>query len=451
MVLEALARARRGPLGALVVARGLAEERRSASRASRACCAAGPSAAALEPVEPMEVARRIVHESLPALGILDLGEDEDLPRDPEFDGDAPPVALRLTARGRALLADKAPPATRPRRSSSTRTCCGSARRRGSGAVLAVAPFVEVGRAAETLDLIVAPQTLARALSAGVEADVLRARIEALAPLPESLSRTARAGERRRRPRRRWQPAAGFLWVEDAQRPRDAPHAPRRRRSSSSIRRRRAGLLVDAGVDLDRLARRCRTVGVEVVVDGQVVRARTLPPGASSVPPPAKSGATPRVGSSRAGQGQGLDRQRDRRDGCRPSASPSRGGSARVATVLCPRSGARADRSSAQASTLSGSCSRRSRPLAGTPPPAADARCTGSPWCSRTRRRRGSRPHSGGSRGSRCSPKSSLLSQTGPTTRQSTFSRRAARRTAARCDGAPGRAPGAEGRSSPHRS
>jgi hypothetical protein len=59
-------------------------------------------------VEPIEVARRIVHECLPALGIVDLGEDEDLPRDPKVDGDGPPIALRLTARGRALLADKTP-------------------------------------------------------------------------------------------------------------------------------------------------------------------------------------------------------------------------------------------------------------------------------------------------------------------------------------------------------
>src|SRR5262249_30264677 len=62
----------------------------------------------LGPGEPMEVARRIVHESLPALGILDLGEDEDLPRDPEADRGGAPIALRLTARGRALLADKLP-------------------------------------------------------------------------------------------------------------------------------------------------------------------------------------------------------------------------------------------------------------------------------------------------------------------------------------------------------
>ena len=82
----------------------------------------------LEPVEPMEVARRIVHESLPALGILDLGEDEDLPRDAEADGDRPPLALRLTARGRALLQDKPPAGDTRSRSSSTPTSSASARR-----------------------------------------------------------------------------------------------------------------------------------------------------------------------------------------------------------------------------------------------------------------------------------------------------------------------------------
>ena len=41
-----------------------------------------------------------------------------------------------------------------------------------------------------------------------------------------------------------------------------------------------GLLVSSQVDLDRLVRRCRTVGVEVVVEGQVLRARSLPPAAS---------------------------------------------------------------------------------------------------------------------------------------------------------------------------
>jgi len=49
-----------------------------------------------------------------------------------------------------------------------------------------------------------------------------------------------------------------------------------------------GLIVGFGVDIERLARRCRTIGVEILSDGQVVRARTMP-----IPGAAKSGAHPR--------------------------------------------------------------------------------------------------------------------------------------------------------------
>jgi hypothetical protein len=257
----------------------------------------------LENVEPMEVARRIVHESLPALGILDLGEDEDLPHDEAFDGDGPPVALRLTARGRAVIADKVPAGdATPSKFIDTHVL-----RLGPlaqvGAVLALAPFVEVGRAAETLDLIVAPQTLARALSAGVEADVMRSRIEAVAPLPETLSRllaqaSVVVG------RASWQSAAGFLWVDDA----DVRELLRTRRATQDLfvdPSPPGGLLVASGVDLEKLARRCRTVGVEVVVDGIAVRARTVPPG-SSQPPPPKSGATVKVAPGR-GPTKGKDK------------------------------------------------------------------------------------------------------------------------------------------------
>jgi hypothetical protein len=250
----------------------------------------------LELVEPMEVARRVVHESLPALGLLDLGEDEDLPRDPEADGDAPPIALRLTARGRALLADKVPAGD----AAASKFLDTHVLRLGPaaqvGAVLAIAPFVEVARAAETLDLVVAPQTLARALSAGVEADVLRARLEALAPLPDTLSKTL-AQASVVVGRATWQTAAGFLWVDDA----NVRELLRTRRTTLELfvdPSPPGGLLVTPGVDLDRLARRCRTVGVEVLVEGQVVRARTMPPGVSSAPPPTKSGSTPRVGAHR---------------------------------------------------------------------------------------------------------------------------------------------------------
>jgi hypothetical protein len=250
----------------------------------------------LPPVEPMEVARRIVHESLTALGVLDVGEDEDLPHDPEADGTGPPVALRLTARGRALLADKMPAGD----GSASRFVDAHVLRLGpaarTGAILSVAPFVEVGRAAETLDLVVAPQTLARALSAGLDADVVRARIEALAPLPETLSRTL-AQASVVVGRASFAGASGFLWVEDA----NVREMLRTRRPTQEMfvdPSPPGGLLVTAGVDLDRLARRCRTIGVEVLVEGQVVRARTLPPPGSQAPP-SRSGEKVRVSPSRA--------------------------------------------------------------------------------------------------------------------------------------------------------
>jgi hypothetical protein len=250
----------------------------------------------VEPVEPLEVARRIVQDSLPALGLLDVGEDGDLPHDARVDGGFAPVALRLTARGRALLGDKPIP---PDAAQSEFVEPQVLRLHGPtlvGAVLSIAPFVEVSRIAETLDLAVAPQTLARALSAGVEADVLRAKLEAVAPLPESLMR-ALAQASVVVGRASWVAAGGFVWIEDP----NVRELLRTRRATQELfvdPSPPAGLLVAAGVDLERLARRCRTVGVEILSEGQVVRARTIPPGAKSVPP---SRVTPFRGTSKGGK------------------------------------------------------------------------------------------------------------------------------------------------------
>ncbi len=226
--------------------------------------------AGVDAVDPVEVARRIVLESLPALGVLDLGEDDG------EDEDGPQVALRLTHRGRALLAEKAKAEGGDLASKFLDT---HVLRLGLGAkvahVLAIHGFVDVGRAAESLDLVVAPQTLARALSAGFEADSLRQRIEAIAPLPETLSRTL-AQASVVVGRGSFVPAGGFLWVDDA----NVRELLRTRRSTAELfvePSPMGGLLVSAAVDLERLARRCRTVGVEIVLEGQVVRARSLPP------------------------------------------------------------------------------------------------------------------------------------------------------------------------------
>lgn len=223
---------------------------------------------------PMDVARKVVLESLPALGILDLGEDDDV----ESEDDEPPkpqIALRLTPRGRALVADKAP----AHDNTASKFLDTHVLRLGPtakvSAVFAIFGFVDVGRVAESLDLIVAPQTLARALSAGYEADSLRQRIEAIAPLPETLSRTL-AQASVVVGRGTFLPASGFLWVDDA----NVRELLRTRRSTSELfldPSPPGGLLVSPQVDLDRLARRCRTVGVEIVAEGHVVRARTMPP------------------------------------------------------------------------------------------------------------------------------------------------------------------------------
>lgn len=247
----------------------------------------------VEAVEPMEVARRIVQESLPALGLVDLGEDDPAPT---TDGAAPAsssevappssvngassarkpaIAVRLTPRGRALLADRAPSIDQARSKFLDTHVLRLASSAKVYAVLQIAPFVEVGRAAESLDLIVAPQTLARALSAGFEADALRQRIEAIAPLPESLSRTLMqasivVG------RGTYAAASGFLWVEDN----NVREMLRTRRPTAELfvdPSPPAGLIVAPGIDVDRLSRRCRTIGVEIVAEGQVVRARTAPP------------------------------------------------------------------------------------------------------------------------------------------------------------------------------
>ncbi len=242
---------------------------------------------AAEPVEPMEVARRIVHDSLPALGLIDLGsEEEDDVRDAraeraEREENAAQAArdqtirLRLTPRGRALLANRAPAIDdAPSKFLDTHVLrLGQTAR--VHAVVALAPFVEVGRAAETVDLIVAPQTLARALSAGFDAEVLRQRIEAIAPLPDTLSRTL-AQASIVVGRATFVAAGGFLWVEDG----NVRELLRSRRATAELfvdPSPPSGLIVQLGVDLDRLSRRCRTVGIEILVDGQIVRARSMPP------------------------------------------------------------------------------------------------------------------------------------------------------------------------------
>jgi hypothetical protein len=263
--------------------------------------------AGVEALTPAEVARRIAFESLHALGVVDIGDAE------SDDADSLGPTLRITPRGRAFLSDPTSAGTPKSSSDLSRFTDHQALRIGpftkTGHVLALSPFVEVGAVTGTLDLLVTGQTLALALGAGFEADVIQARMEQVAPLPDPIARTlaqasAVVG------RAEFVSTSGFLWVEDP----EVRELLRTRRQTQDLfidPSPPAGLLLAPGVDLERLARRCRSLGIEVVVEGEVYRTRSIPPtrgsgarrletannaatGRSSRPPP--RGTTPAPGS-----------------------------------------------------------------------------------------------------------------------------------------------------------
>lgn len=244
-----------------------------------------------EATPPSEIARRIALESLHALGVVDIGDpEEDAP-------DSIGPTLRITPRGRAYLSD----APESRRASESRFLDNQAIRVGHGAkvgsVVALAPFVEIGAVGGVLDLHFTTQAISHALSAGFEADVIRSRIEQLAPLPDPIARlltqaSAVVG------RTEFVATMGFLWVEDS----EVRELLRTRRQTAELfvdPSPPSGLLIAPGVELDRVGRRCRSLGVEVVVDGEVYRTRSVPPArASGARRLDSSGGLPSLRSSR---------------------------------------------------------------------------------------------------------------------------------------------------------
>jgi hypothetical protein len=226
-----------------------------------------------------EVARRIILESLPALGVVDLGGEE---------ADEEELTLRLTPRGRIFLTDAPLPEPTPCLFVDTNTMTvGSGARVGQ--ILGLSSFVELGRVGPELEVLVSGAAMARALGAGLEADTMRARLEALATLPEKLARMfdqagAVVGKGS------LVHASGFLWIEDV----EVREMLRTRRPASELfvdPSPPAGLLVAPDVDMERLVRRCRALGVEIELDGAGMKAR--------VPSkPAMEAADPRTGVRR---------------------------------------------------------------------------------------------------------------------------------------------------------
>jgi hypothetical protein len=218
-----------------------------------------------------ELASRIAFESLHLLGVVDLGDADDEA------GFGP--TLRITPRGRAYLQDA--PESRPGESS--RFLDHQSLRLGGstqvGSVIALAPFVEIGGVSSGLDVLVTSQAMSHALSAGFEADVLQARLEVVAQLPDPIAR-ALAQASAVLGRAEFVATAGFLWVEDP----EVRELLRTRRQTVDLfvdPSPPSGLLVQPGVDLERLARRCRSLGVELLVGGEVYRTRSIPPGKGS--------------------------------------------------------------------------------------------------------------------------------------------------------------------------
>lgn len=218
---------------------------------------------------PAEIARRIACETLHALGVVDIGDPTD---------DTEQLTLRITPRGRAYITGTALPNSDVQRETG-RFIDGQILRIGPadkiGHVVALAPLVEIGSVAGSLDVSVTPHTLSLALAAGYESDVVKARIEALAQLPDPIERmltqaSAVLG------RAEYVPTQGFLWVEDN----EIREMLRTRRQTADLfvdPSPPSGLLLMPGVDIERVARRCRALGVEVVVDGEVYKTRSLTP------------------------------------------------------------------------------------------------------------------------------------------------------------------------------
>jgi hypothetical protein len=236
----------------------------------------------VEPMVVSEIAHRVALESLHVLGVVDLGDVDD-----ELDGMGP--TLRITPRGRAYLGATDAPAPA---SSPTRYLDTHALRVGSDAhiadVIAVAPFAEIGAVTGYLDLLVTPQSVARALGAGIDADLMQNRLAALCPLPDPIQRLLTQASTVLG-RAEFVGSQGFLWVDDP----EIRELLRTRRQTADLfvdPSPPGGLLIASGIDLERLSRRCRALGVEVLVDGEVYRSRsTAPPRRLSVTPAPESG------------------------------------------------------------------------------------------------------------------------------------------------------------------
>ena len=242
----------------------------------------------IELAEPIEIARRMALETLPVLGVVDLAEPD------EGDRVVGPM-LRITPRGRAWLAGHALSTD----DGGGKFIDSQTLRVGNAARLAhvmeLNALTEVGNVEGDLDLILTPRTLALAIGTGLDPAILRTRLEAIATLPDPIERQLTQASTVLG-RAEFVEAAGFIWIDDP----EVRRMLSTRRSTADLfvnPSPPSGLLVAAGVDLDKLSRRCRTLGVEILQGGEVHYARSTPPsrrGRKTDAPPSSSGAASSV-------------------------------------------------------------------------------------------------------------------------------------------------------------
>jgi hypothetical protein len=141
-------------------------------------------------------------------------------------------------------------------------------------VLALGGFAEVAAVQGALDLTITSTGISGALASGVSAETIRERLAAVTPVPDSIARVLEQASAVLG-RGEFIDCQGFLWVDDP----EVRELLRTRRQSADLfvdPSPPGGLLIAPSVDLDRLTRRCRMLGVEVILEGEVYRTRIAP-------------------------------------------------------------------------------------------------------------------------------------------------------------------------------
>ncbi|MCL2823912.1 MAG: hypothetical protein FWD57_07975 [Polyangiaceae bacterium] len=221
---------------------------------------------------PSDVAQTIMLEVLPALGVIDVGEADAY----EDHRDHMPL-VRITGRGRSVLSGVAATGEYGPTAFIDETVLRVGGEVAVGAVLALYPFCEIGMAAESLELDISSSAVSRAISQGIEGYEIREVVSSLAEITPAVAKKLEQlsvvlG------RASYVGASGFLWCED----KELREMLRTRRQTADMfldPSPPGGLLLAPSVTIDVVARRCRALGVEVMVDGEVYRAW------SSGPPP----------------------------------------------------------------------------------------------------------------------------------------------------------------------